>query len=38
MVAHGSRPAAWSSRRFPPGYGLAYAGPGTSYQRPDTRI
>ena len=25
----------WS---FPPGYGLAYAGPGTSYQRPDTRI
>jgi len=24
--------------RFPPGYGLAYAGPGTSYQRPDTRI
>lgn len=23
---------------FPPGYGLAYAGPGTSYQRPDTRI
>ena len=26
---------AWS---FPPGYGLAYAGPGTSYERPDTRI
>ena len=23
---------------FPPGYGLAYAGPGTSYLRPDTRI
>ncbi len=23
---------------FPPGYGLSYAGPGTSYQRPDTRI
>ncbi|MDG1878488.1 MAG: NAD-dependent epimerase/dehydratase family protein [Acidimicrobiales bacterium] len=23
---------------FPPGYGLAYAGPGTSYTRPDTRI
>lgn len=23
---------------FNPGYGLAYAGPGTSYQRPDTRI
>ena len=25
----------WS---FAPGYGLAYAGPGTSYRRPDTRI
>ena len=23
---------------FNPGYGLAYAGPGTSYERPDTRI
>ena len=22
----------------PPGYGLSYAGPGASYQRPDTRI
>ena len=22
----------------PPGYGLSYAGPGTSYERPDTRI
>ncbi len=25
----------WS---FPPGYGLSYSGPGTSYMRPDTRI
>jgi len=25
----------WST---PPGYGLSYAGPGTSYERPDTRI
>ncbi len=25
----------WS---FPPGYGLSYSGPGTSYLRPDTRI
>ena len=25
----------WST---PPGYGLSYSGPGTSYERPDTRI